>query len=162
MTESEKMLQGGWYFATDSLLVKQRMKAKKLCFALNQTSPENIGQRKGVFKQLLPNVSSPWIEPNFYCDYGFNIYAGSGLFINHNVTILDGALVTFGKSVFVGPGTVIATTSHHMDAQERARGICRSLPISIGNNVWIGANVTIIGGACIEDGRVIPANSLVK
>jgi maltose O-acetyltransferase len=162
MTESEKMKEAQWYFATDAALIKQRMKAKKLCFSLNQTPPDNIGQRKGIIKQLMPDVKSPWIEPNFYCDYGFNIHAESGLFINHNVTILDGATVTVGKNVFIGPGTVIATTSHHMDVEQRAKGICRSLPITIGDDVWIGANVTIIGGANIEAGRVIGANSLVK
>jgi maltose O-acetyltransferase len=162
MTESEKMAQSEWYFATDSLLVKQRMKAKKYCHAFNQLDPDNIGDRKRMVKQLLPNAKSPWVEPHFYCDYGFNIHADSGLFMNHNVTVLDGALVSIGKNVFIGPSSVIATTSHPMDAAQRARGLCRSKPISIGNDVWIGANVTILGGAVIADGSVIGANSLVK
>lgn len=162
MTESEKMARGEWYFATDKLLVQQRMRAKSQCFDFNHTSPDSASERKKILKQLLPNAGSAWIEPNFYCDYGFNIHAQGALFINHNVSILDGALVTLGRNVFIGPSTVIAATSHPMEADKRARGLCRSLPITIGNDVWIGANVTIAGGAVIVDGSVIGANSLVK
>lgn len=162
MTESEKMAQGEWYFATDKQLVAQRLKAKAACFTFNHISPDNISERKRVLKTLLPNAPSAWIEPHFYCDYGFNIYARGALFANHNVSILDGAEVRFGSNIFIGPGVVIAATSHPKEPEKRARGLCRSLPISIGNDVWIGANATILGGAVIADGSIISANSLIK
>lgn len=162
MTECEKMAAGEWYFATDKELVQLRIKAKSQCFAFNQTSPDSLTVRKRMLKVLLPNAASAWVETHFYCDYGVNIFAPGALFVNHNVSILDGAPVHFGQNVFIGPGVVIAATSHPMDAAKRAKGLCRSLPISIGNDVWIGANVTILGGAVIADGSIIAANSLVK
>jgi acetyltransferase-like isoleucine patch superfamily enzyme len=162
VTQLEKMLAGEWYFASDKALVAQRMAAKSLCAQYNQLSPESIAARKQMLKRLLPNVKGAWIEPHFYCDYGVNIYAPFGFFFNHNVTILDGADICFGRNVLVGPNTVIAATSHHMDRIERARGLCRSKPITIGNDVWIGANVTILGGVCIADGEIIPAGSVLR
>jgi acetyltransferase-like isoleucine patch superfamily enzyme len=162
VTELDKMLAGEWYFASDKVLVAKRKAAKSLCAEYNQLIPDNIAARKQLLKRLLPNVKGAWIEANFYCDYGANIYAPSGLFLNHNVTVLDGADICFGRNVLVGPNTVIAATSHHMDPQERARGLCRSKPIHIGNDVWIGANVTILGGVCIADGEIIPAGSVLR
>ncbi|MBT1449939.1 sugar O-acetyltransferase [Glaciecola sp. XM2] len=162
MSELEKMLSGQWYCATDKELVAQRAQAKRLCFDYNQLSGEHKSQRKKILKTLLPNVKGAWIEPQFYCDYGCNIYAPSGVFINHHVTILDGANIHIGKNVLIGPNTVIAATSHHMDAGERAKGMCRSKPITIGSDVWIGANVTILGGVNIEDGAIIPAGSTLR
>ena len=162
MTETEKMAAGDWYFASDKAVVAQRIHAKTQCHLFNQCSPQARGERKRILKSLLPNAKSTWAESHFYCDYGFNIYASGALFINHNVCILDGAKVSFGENIFIGPNTVIAATEHPKDAQQRAKGLCRSLPISMGDDVWIGANVTILGGACIPSGTIVAANSLVK
>ena len=162
MTELEKMLNEEYYFATDKELSSRRLQAKKQCFEINQTCPSLVKQKKKLIKALLPNVKSAWIEQGFNCDYGANIYSEHGLFLNHNVTILDGAEVCFGKSVLVGPNTVIASTSHHMDPEERQRGICRSKKIVIGDGVWIGANVTILGGVEIGNNAVIAAGVVVS
>ena len=162
MTELEKMLNEEYYFATDKELSSRRLQAKKQCFEINQTCPSLVKQKKKLIKALLPNVKSAWIEQGFHCDYGNNIYSEHGLFLNHNVTILDGTMVSFGKSVLVGPNTVIASTSHHMDPEERQRGICRSKKIVIGDGVWIGANVTILGGVEIGNNAVIAAGVVVS
>ncbi|WP_395341769.1 sugar O-acetyltransferase [Ningiella sp. W23] len=162
MTESEKMHAGEWYFASDKGLSAQRMDAKQACHALNALAPDNIKARKQALKALLPNAKGAWIEPNFFCDYGYNIRAQNGLFVNHNVVMLDGATINFGANVFIAPNVVISTTSHHMDAQKRSRGLCRSKPICIGNNVWIGANVSILGGVNIPDNTVVPAGSVLR
>lgn len=161
MTELEKMLSEQYYFATDKTLSSMRMKAKKRCFELNQTCPSQIKQKKALLKMLLPNVKSAWIEQGFHCDYGEHIFAEHGLFLNHNVTILDGARVSFGSNVLVGPNTVIAATNHHMDMQERQRGLCKSKAINIGTGVWIGANVTVLAGVTIGEGAVIGAGAVV-
>jgi acetyltransferase-like isoleucine patch superfamily enzyme len=162
VTEIEKMLDGQWYFASDKALATQRMAAKILCAQYNHLSPQNMSERKQTLKRLLPNVKGAWIEPHFYCDYGHNIHAPFGVFCNHNVTILDGAEIHFGRNVLVGPNTVIAATSHHMNAKERARGLCRSKSISIGDDVWIGANVTVLGGVSIADGTIVPAGTVLR
>ena len=143
--------------------MKSRLhRAKQLCYQYNQTSPDSKRERKALLKKLLPNAESPIIEPNFYCDIGDNIHAGPGLFLNHNVTILDGDKVMFGERVLVGPNTVITATTHPYDTVERATGKEWVTPITIGNDVFIGACVTILPGVTIGDEVIIAAGATVS
>ena len=87
-----------------------------------------------------------FITQPFYCDYGTNIALGDKFYSNHNLTILDGAKVTFGDYVFIAPNCVISTAGHALDVGQRNKGLEIALPITIGNNVWIGANVRYFRG----------------
>ena len=87
---------------------------------------------------------------------------GDKFYSNHNLTILDGAKVTFGDYVFIAPNCVISTAGHALDVGQRNKGLEIALPITIGNNVWIGANVTILPGVTIGDDTVIGAGSMVN
>jgi serine acetyltransferase len=69
--------------------------------------------------------------------------------------------VTIGTSVAIGPFVRLVTDNHHPGAPTRRAGQVHSLPITIGNGVWIGASVTIIGGVTVGDGAVIAAGSVV-
>ena len=80
---------------------------------------------------------------------------------NFNVAILDEAEVKIGNNVFIGPGTTICTITHALYHQQRNTGIMRSKPVTIEDNVWIGANVTVLPGAEIGNGSVIGAGSVV-
>lgn len=136
-------------------------RAKQLCHQYNQLSPDDKKQKRSVLSKLLPNAKFAHIEPNFFCDFGDNIYAGSGLYLNHNVIVLDGAPIYFGERVLVGPNTVITATTHPKDPEERASGIELAAPISIGSDVWIGANVTVLPGVTIGDKAIIAAGAVV-
>ncbi|MGQ8366785.1 sugar O-acetyltransferase [Glaciecola sp. 1036] len=162
MTELQKMLNQEPYFATDKELSELRLKAKQLCFEFNQTAPKETKTKKGILKKLLPNAKGFWAEAPFNCDYGSNIYCQGNVFVNHNVTILDGARVEIGKSCFIGPNVVIACTSHAKEIEQRRKGVCKSLPVSIGDDVWIGAGAIILGGVSIPSGSVIPAGQTVR
>ena len=83
-------------------------------------------------------------------------------YTNHNFTILDGAPVTFGDNVFVGPNCVFSTAGHALDAQQRSSGLEIARPITVGNNVWFGANVAVLPGVCIGDDTVVGAGSVVS
>ena len=48
-----------------------------------------------------------------------------------------------------------------MDVEQRNEGLEVALPITIGNNVWIGAGTTVLGGVTIGDNTVIGAGSVV-
>ena len=141
---------------------QQRHRAKQLCFALNQLPPDRKSERKQILHKLLPHVSSAIIDTPFTCDYGTNIVAGSQLYLNHNVTILDGASVTFGDRVLIGPNCVLAATTHPKDTAQRASGMQLISPITLGNDVWLGANVTILPGVSIGDGAIIGAGVTVS
>ncbi len=139
-----------------------KMKAKLLCYKYNQTSPDDNKTKQEILKELLGTYNPlVFIEPNFYCDYGFNIHTSGLTVINHNCTILDTSPVHIGKNVFIAPGVVIACAGHSKDKIQRKEGILTSSSINIGDDVWIGTNTTINGGVTIGSGSIIGAGSIV-
>lgn len=162
MKEKEKMLLGKWYDATDQELVKQRLNAKDLCFELNQIRPSNLEKRNSIINKLLGyQPDNLELLSPFTCDYGNNIILGKNVFINSNCYFMDGAKITVGDNVFIGPLCGFYTANHPLDYQTRNQGIEQALPISIGNNVWLGGNVIVLPGVKIGDGCVIGAGSVV-
>jgi len=61
--------------------------------------------------------------------------------------------------VLIGHNAVIATLNHNMDPAQRANLL--PAPVHIGNDVWMGANVTVLPGVTIGDGAVIAAGAVV-
>ena len=164
MTEREKMQRGLWYDANfDADLVQARVDAEDLCFELNHTRPSDAETREAVLQKLLPHRGADTVILSpFIADYGTNCRIGEGTFINHNAYLMDGAPITIGSHCFIGPNCGMYTANHPMIAEERNRGLEQAKPITIGDNVWIGAEVTILPGVTIGEGCVIGAKSLVN
>lgn len=91
-----------------------------------------------------------------------HISIGKNFYTNHNVTILDGAKVTFGDNVFIAPNCVFSTAGHAIDSEQRSRGLEIALPITVGDNVWIGTNVSVLPGVTIGNNTIIGAGSVVN
>ena len=163
MTEKEKMLAGMIYDANyDKELIEERKIAKDLCYDYNQLRPSNEEGQRQLIKQLLGKTNGSFcIVAPFYCDYGYNITIGQNFFANHNTVILDGAKVAFGDNVFVGPNCGFYTAGHPIDFEQRNMGLEYALPITVGNNVWIGAGVHVMPGVTIGNNVVIGGGSVV-
>lgn len=163
MTEREKLNKGLWYDANyDKELLDQREKAEELYFLLNLTHPQQAEKREEILAKLLPNKGRDVsISPPFYTDYGYNCYISDHTFINHNAYLMDGAPIRIGSYCFIGPNCGMYTAQHPLLAKDRNKGLERARPITIGNNVWIGADVTILPGVTIGDNTVIGAKSVV-
>ena len=163
MTEREKLQKGLWYDANyDRELLAERLKAKELCFRYNMTNPCDTEEQTRILGQLLPHIEKGVeILSPFYTDYGYNCFIGEKTFINHNAYLMDGAPITIGSHCFIGPNCGMYTAAHPLIAEERNRGLEKASPITIGNNVWIGADVTILPGVTIGDNCVIGAKSLI-
>lgn len=101
------------------------------------------------------------IHSPFRCDFGTNIHIGDNFIGNFNLAILDEAEVTIGNNVFIGPNCSLCTIVHALDAGQRNAGIMRALPITVGDDVWIAANVVVLPGVTIGRGAVIGAGSVV-
>ena len=162
MTKKEKQQSGELYNAGDRELFNDRIKAKKLCGEYNAVECNDFQKRERILDRLLAlRGQKTVIEPNFFCDYGYNIIVGDNFYANHNLVILDCAEVTFGDNVFIGPNCGFYAAEHPVDANLRNQGLESAKPISIGNSVWIGGGVNVIGGVTIGDNVVIGAGSVV-
>ncbi|MDX2321297.1 MAG: maltose acetyltransferase domain-containing protein, partial [Moritella sp.] len=112
MTEKEKMLAGLPYDAWQEELLQDRMKAKSICHQFNLYDPVKLDERMAILKGLLSITDNAHVEPNFFCDYGYNIEIGSNFYANHNLTIIDVCKVTIGNNVLFGPHVMISTGTH--------------------------------------------------
>lgn len=163
MTESEKMKLGLWYDANyDQKLLEEREKAEDLYFTFNHTAPKEKELREDILKKLLPKMGERvTILSPFYTDYGYNCNIGSDCFINHNAYLMDCAPITLGSHCFIGPNCGMYTAVHATIAKERNLGLEKALPITVGNNVWMGGDVTILPGVTIGENTIIGAGSVV-
>lgn len=164
MTEREKAQQGYLYDANyDKEIVEERTRCADLCYEFNLCRPSDTAKQQELLNRMLGSIKgNPVITAPFYCDYGFNITIGENFYTNHNVTILDGAKVTFGDNVFIAPNCVFSTAGHAIDSEQRAKGLEIARPITVGNNVWIGANVSVLPGVTIGSSSIIGAGSVVN
>ena len=162
-SEKEKAKDGKLYDANnDQQLLAERDLCKELCFEYNHLRPSQIEKRNKIINKLLGKTGKSFlIEQPFYCDYGYNIEIGENFYANVNCVILDGAKVTFGNNVFIAPGCGFYTAGHPLDVEQRTCGLEYAYPITIGNNVWIGAQSVILPGVTIGDNSVIGAGSVV-
>ena len=163
MTEKEKMLSSIIYDANnDNELIEERRAAKELCHDFNQLRPSDTEGQQKIMRQLLGRAGEGFcIVAPFWCDYGYNIEVGKNFFANHNTVILDGAKVRFGDNVFIAPNCGFYTAGHPIDTERRNKGLEYAHPITVGDNVWIGAGVQVLPGVTIGSNVVIGAGAVV-
>ena len=163
MTEREKLEAGLEYCYLDPELNEDKLRANALCEKLNALPTTAKEEREAVIAELFGAVGTgPRVLPTFHCDNGKNIRAGDKLLLNYNVTILDRAKVTIGDNVQIAPGVLITTVNHAMTAKGRRADLCTARPITIGVDVWIGGNVTILPGVTIGSNVIVAAGAVVS
>lgn len=162
-TAKEKMLSGEWYDAVDNPELTAELKScRDRIFELNSIRPGDTAARENILRSIIGHMGKGvTILSPFYCDYGSQISIGDCTYINFNFTVLDEAPVTIGSHVFIGPGCSLLTAVHPLDVQERNRGLEKALPITVGDNVWFGGNVTVLPGVTVGEGAVVGAGSVV-
>lgn len=163
MREIEKMRAGLWYDANfDRELVEARRVAQDKYFEFNQLKPSDDAGKQAVLADLLGytpenlDVSQP-----FYCDYGTNIKFGKDVFVNLSCYFMDGAPITIGDNNFIGPFTGFYTAAHPNAPEPRNEGLEQARPITVGDNCWFGANVSVMPGVTIGNNCVISAGAVV-
>lgn len=136
---------------------------KEKCWRYNQLSPNDRDGQRRIFADLLGKMGeNVTFVPPFWCDYGYHISVGDYFYANHNLVITDGAEVIFGDNVFIAPNCCFSTAEHAINPEQRKAGMEMAKPITVGNNVWIGAGAIILAGVTIGDNSVIGAGSIVK
>lgn len=95
-----------------------------------------------------------------------NIQIGSNVYINSGTVIYSGNGVTIGNDVLIGPNCSIVPVNHNYENRDmliREQGFSGNKGgITIADDVWIGAGVTIVDGVTVERGAIIAANALVS
>lgn len=162
MTIREKMKKGMLYVDIGEGLDEERERCKELLYDYNHTRPSEKTKRKDILKELLGDMGGGiWIEPPVHMAYGKNVHIGNHFYANFNLVIVDDIDVYIGEHVMIAPNVTITPTGHPVDPELRKPGTQFSIPVRIGNNVWIGSNAVILPGVTIGDNSVIGAGSVV-
>lgn len=161
-TEKEKMINGELYIAADSELVEERENARRLTRLYNLTIETEGAKRSELLKELFGSTGENiYIEPNFRCDYGYNIHVGENFYANFDCVFLDVCEIRIGKNCMVAPGVHIYTATHPLNPIERISGVEFGIPVEIGDNVWIGGGAIINPGVKIGNNVVIASGAVV-
>ena len=156
-----KRRDAGLVYVSDGSVLEQQKRARRLTQALNTADRADFDKIAGIVKELFGKSDGAWVNPPFYCDYGFNIEVGKNFFANYNCTILDVAKVRIGDNCQIAPNVAIYTAGHPIHPATRNTLYEYGIEINIGDNVWIGGNTVICPGVRIGDNVVIGAVSVV-
>ncbi|EAW06342.1 sugar O-acetyltransferase [Aspergillus clavatus NRRL 1] len=180
-SEREKMLRGELYYAYTPELTAARMRCKHACNRFNNAGEVSRRRLVELWKDITEDKTplppprgdpeadeallarEPWIEGPIRIDYGFNVRVGEGAFINSYCTIIDTCLVTIGARTLFGPNVSLFSGTHPLDPALRngIKGPEYGKEIHIGEDCWLGGNVTVLPGVTIGKGATIGAGSVV-
>ena len=134
--------------------------ARRITFELNTAyhSQEEIRQLLSrLFGYDVPSTLR--VFPPLYTEFGKNIKVGEGVFINAWCHFQDHGGVTIGDGCQIGHNVVFATLNHGISPEDRVNTY--PAPITLGKNVWIGSNATILQGVTIGDNAIVGAGAVV-
>ncbi len=116
---------------------------------------------RGIFSELIgkPVDENFGLFPPFYTDCGLNTTIGKNVFINSGCRFQDWGGITIEDGTLIGHNVVIATINHGLMPEKRHDNI--PAPVTIGKNVWIGSNATVLPGVTIGDNAVVAAGAVV-
>ena len=170
MTEEEKIFAGKLFDARTKELKDIKHKAHILCQKFN-TMDEYDEDRLPIIKEFIGQIGEKYyFQGPIQFNYGTHTFIGENFFSNFNLMVMDDARIYIGDNVMFGPNVSLMATNHPLIAEER---IAMKYPdghvsmsefadeIHIGNNVWLAANVVVLGGVTIGDNAVIGAGSVV-
>ena len=156
-----KRRDAGIAYIADKEVMEQQKRARKLTQELNTVDRSDFEKIEKIVKELLGKSEGAFINPPFYCDYGFNIEVGKNFYANYNCTILDVGKVTIGDNCMFAPNVAIYTAGHPIHPDSRNSMYEYGIPVSIGDNCWLGGNTIVCPGVKIGNNVVIGAGSVV-
>jgi len=92
-----------------------------------------------------------------------DIEIGDHVTINQFCYIVGKGGLNIGNDVMIGAGTKITTTSHDFEdiIKPMSQQKITCLPILLEDDIWLGFNVIVMGGANIGKGSILAAGSVV-
>lgn len=163
MTEQEIIEAGKTFSVGTPEAFERRASVRKALDTINNRIWESSEQRLEYLRSVLGSVGdNPCILEPVSFVAGRNLFLGDNVFINSNVTFIDAAPIHIGDHTMIAPGTVLTTVDHPKSPAQRRDFTSFAAPISIGRDVWIGANCTVFPGVTIGDNVIVGANSVVN
>lgn len=152
----------GMAYFTDAAIIEEQNKAKRLIKQYNDCMPFDVEQGKKCLEEVgIKHKGNMYFEPPFRCEYGTHIEVGENFYANVNCVMLDVGVIKIGDNVMFGPNVSLYTAGHPIHPESRKSGYEYGLPITIGDNVWIGGSSVILPGITIGNNSVIGAGSIV-
>ncbi len=161
-TNRERMLAGDLYIADDPESARRAQRGVRLADAYHRAAVEDEGAARPLLAELLGSLGEDaFVKPPLYVDYGEHIVIGDRTFVNYNLMALDVAPITIGADCQIGPNVQLLTPTHPIEPQPRRDRLEAALPITVGDNVWLGGGVIVCPGVTIGDNSVVGAGSVV-
>lgn len=163
MNNKEKLHSGELYWPNDEEVTKVQFQCLEKLYDFNATRPLELDKRASMLKEMLAEVGEDcYIEPPFHSNWGGkHVHFGDGVYANFGLTCVDDTHIYVGSHTMFGPNVVLATAGHPIVPCLRKYGVQHNQSIRIGENCWLGANVTVMPGVTIGDNTVIGAGSVV-
>jgi len=161
-TNRQRMLAGDLYIADDPDLELAAHRAVRLANEYLAAFAVDAAASRPILDDLIGDLGEgAVIKPPLFVDYGSQITIGAGTFINYNLTALDVAMISIGRDCQLGPNVQLLTPTHPLAAEPRRDKVEAALPITLGDNVWLGGGVIVLPGVTIGDNSVIGAGAVV-
>lgn len=172
MSAYDDMMAGRPFNGADPSLFERKAKAAEAKARLDLISNDDVPGRVEAGADLFHPDSGPALvfDP-FVIQYG-HVKFGAHAFVNFGATFLDSNMIEIGARTFVGPNVQFITDTHPVKPEDRINEapvgnlwpytpVCLAHPITVGDEVWIGAGAILMPGVTVGDGAVIGAGSIV-
>ena len=158
----QRLRDGDLYRAQGDELKRHHLTGMALQEEFNATGAHEGARRAELLGRLLgTRGKGVQIRPPLYVDYGAHLHIGDGTFVNYGLIALDVADIRIGRDCQLAPGVQLLTAWHPLEPGLRRAGWEAATPITMGDNVWLGAGVIVLPGVTIGDNTVVGAGALV-
>lgn len=152
-----------YYEGSDPGRAARQLERLDMVHRYNQLPPSQQEEKARLLGAMFARIGQGcYIETPFYANWGGqHVSFGDYVYANFNLTLVDDTCITVGSHVMLGPNVVLCTGTHPISPALRLRQAQYNLPVSIGDNVWIGAGAVVLPGVTIGSHSVIGAGSVV-
>ncbi|MBN2385327.1 acyltransferase [bacterium] len=98
------------------------------------------------------------------CSKGGSLRIGDNCNFGSHIALYSASDINFGKNILLGPGAFIGGGTYRFADADKpiiSQGYDLKGPISIGDNCWFGAAVTVVDGVTIGENSILGAGAVV-
>ena len=125
---------------------------------------EGFALRYLLYKLLFRRLGGfCYIYPGARLSHTYGMSVGRNFHVNAGAFLYGRGGLTIGDHVMIGPNAVIVSSQHRYDDPRLPMALLghQTAPVTIGSDVWIGANTVVLPGVTIADGTIVSAGAVV-